>query len=181
VWCDGVNPHQGITSAPARPPLALEGGRMPCITHSCHPLRTPAFPRHVHQRYWTHLDSLITCYHLPYICHFSSSVPRFCINCLMFDSPYLLRLSSVNSCDRIQKPTHKASGSTGVPVGMVALGLHRWNWGCLASSSGPPHPSWLERFPCPGWRPSHVGPQPIVSSCSTRRSSSFFCLHFVCG
>uniref|UniRef100_A0A4W5QZ14 Palmitoyltransferase n=1 Tax=Hucho hucho TaxID=62062 RepID=A0A4W5QZ14_9TELE len=29
-------------------PLALEGARLPCITHSCHPSRTPAFPRSSH-------------------------------------------------------------------------------------------------------------------------------------
>ena len=98
---------------------------------------------------WTHSSPV---YFLPYIFQFPSSVPCCCINCFLSVLPVCWRCSclvpcpfymkcftprtcfvSPASCDRMQQPTHKASGSTGVPVGMVAsaLGRPRWNQGSL--------------------------------------------------
>ena len=89
-----------VMPAPALPiwhSRALEGARMPCITHSCH-------------HHYAHLPSLVTriselmdspglnhlFYYLPYICLFPLSVPRFSINCLT--SVYYLVLTLFLSC-----------------------------------------------------------------------------------
>ena len=84
-----------VTSAPALPPLPLEGARLPCITHSYHPLRTPAFPRQAHQRYWNHLASLITCLFPALYLSVPCSVPDCCMDCFLslFSSILTLFLS----------------------------------------------------------------------------------------
>ena len=63
--------HASAGSPGSHAPASSPGTRLPCITPSCHPSLTPALPRHSHQRYWTHLVLLITCYFLP------------CIDCLL--------------------------------------------------------------------------------------------------
>ena len=66
--------------------------------------------------------------------------------------------------DRMQQPSYEASGSTGIPVGMVtsALGRQPMEPGVPSQHVVLPRPSWLKKFPCPGWlgwRTSHVRTQ----------------------
>ena len=142
--------HRSATSAPALPsPWCLRAPGCPASrTPAIHHPPLPSLVTRISNigLTWSHS---ITCYYLPYICQFPNSVPAAAL--IVFCLCFLVCCASTH--DRMQQPSHDASGSTGVPVGMVASALSRHR-GYLASLSGfhapigLPRLAWMAPIPC---------------------------------